>query len=296
MRKCFPPTVAVVLAALLTVPRSAGEERRDTGPVTKGLRVFSCGHSFHVFMPGILTEMARSAGLKDHTMAGLSSIGGSRVIQHWDIPMAKNRARTALREGRVDVLTLSPIYPPDAGIDNFARLAFEHNPNIRVTVQVSWLPWDLYDPTFKIRPRKVDHDAPSIEELRKRHEPYFRSLDEYVRKLNKQLGKPVLFIAPVGQAVLALRAKIVAGKAPGLTKQSDLFTDAIGHARPPLQALIGYCYFALIYRRSPVGLPMPSVLSKARKPEWDDRLNRLLQELAWEAVTQHPLSGVSKGS
>ena len=110
--------------------------------------------------------------------------------------------------------------------------------------------------------------------------------------LNKKLGKQVVFVVPSGQAVLALREKIAAGEAPGLVKQSDLFSDKLGHPRPPLQALAAYCQFAVIYRTNPVGLPLPNVLSEAKKPEWDSKLNRLLQELAWDAVTHHPLSGV----
>ena len=92
--------------------------------------------------------------------------------------------------------------------------------------------------------------------------------------------------------MIALREKIIAGQAPGLKTQEDLFTDPIGHAQPPLQALVAYCHFAVIYRRSPVGLPMPAVLARANNPAWDQNLNRLLQELAWDAVTHHPLSGV----
>ena len=55
--------------------------------------------------------------------------------------------------------------------------------------------------------------------------------------------------------------------------------------------LVGYVYYATIYRRSPVGLPVPKVLKDAKNPE-AEALNRLLQELAWEAATSHPLSGV----
>jgi len=36
---------------------------------------------------------------------------------------------------QVDVLTLSPIFLPDPGIENFTKLALEHNPDIRVIVQ-----------------------------------------------------------------------------------------------------------------------------------------------------------------
>ena len=35
-----------------------------------------------------------------------------------------------------------------------------------------------------------------------------------------------------------------------------------------------------------------SVIGKDRMPAWDDKLNHLLQELAWDAVTKHAMSGV----
>jgi hypothetical protein len=288
--RLWPLTFALFAAVLVLAPAQGGEKKAKDPP--KGLRVFTCGHSFHVFLPGILSDMAKGAGIKDHTRAGLSSIGGSRVIQHWNVPDEKNKAKAALRDGKVDVLTLSPIYLPDDGIDKFVQLAVENNPNVRVTVQEFWLPFDLYDPTFKIRPKEVDHNALTVDELRKLHEPYFKSMDKHVRELNKKHGKQVVFVVPVGQAVLALREKIVAGKAPGLKAQADLFTDAIGHAKAPLMALASYCHYAVIYRRSPVGLPVPAVLGKAGKSEEGEQLNRLLQELAWQAVTRHPLSGV----
>lgn len=106
----------------------------------KGQRVFSCGHSFHYFMPPILTDMAKSAGIKDHQFVGLSAIGGSRVIQHWAVPDNKNKSKEALKSGNVDVLTLAPIHLPVDGIEKYAQLAMEHNPSIRVTVQEFWLP------------------------------------------------------------------------------------------------------------------------------------------------------------
>jgi hypothetical protein len=284
-----------LIAVALLLPLISRAEDKPTAklapPITKGQRVFSCGHSFHVFVPNILRDMAQGAEIKDHTQLGLSSIGGSRVIQHWDVAEGKNKAKEALATGKVDVLTLSPIHLPDDGIEKFTKLALEHNPDIHVTVQEFWLPFDIYDITFKQRPKAVDHNAPTVEELRKLHAPYFQSMDDHVRELNKKFGKRVLYVVPVGQAVIALREKIIKGEAPGLAKQDDLFTDPIGHAKAPLQALVAYCHFAVIYRRTPVGLPMPAVLDKAKT---DPKLNRLLQELAWDAAVKHPLSGLTE--
>jgi hypothetical protein len=203
------------------------------------------------------------------------------------VPDDKNKAKELLKAGKVDVLTLAPIYLPDEGIENFVKLAVENNPKVRVMVQEFWLPYDEYDTKTPLKGRKVDHDAPTGKELRERHAPYFQSIDDHVRELNKTVGKGQVYVVPVGQAVIALREKIIAGEAPGLKAQSDLFTDAIGHVKGPVMALNTYCHYAVIYRKSPVGLPMPAVLKGS-----DEKLNRLLQELAWDAVTHHPLSGV----
>ncbi|MBI3987616.1 MAG: hypothetical protein HY343_11880 [Lentisphaerae bacterium] len=263
------------------------------GPVAEGQRVFTCGHSFHVFSVAILTDMAKAAGITNHVVVGVSSIGGSRVIQHWKVPENGNRAKTALRSGKVDVLTLSPIWLPDEGIGNFVKLAVEHNPNVRVTVQAYWLPNDTYEPIYPLQTgRKVDHNATDLAVLRQQHERYFHDVDEYVRDVNKQLGKPSVLIVPAGQAVLALRDRIADGQAFGLKTQAELFSDSWGHPMAPVQVLATYCHFAVIYRRSPVGLPLPHVMAASKNPNWDDKLNRLLQELAWEAVTHHSLSGV----
>jgi hypothetical protein len=57
--------------------------------------------------------------------------------------------------------------------------------------------------------------------------------------------------------------------------------------------MMGYCHYAVIYRKSPVGLPVPKELAGAKQSA---ELNRLLQVLVWNAVTHHPLSGVTADS
>src|SRR6476620_1276452 len=83
---------------------------------------------------------------------------------------------------------------------------------------------------------------------------YFKNAADQVQAINKRHGKQVVLIVPVAQAVIALREKIAGGEAAGLKSQDDLFSDSIGHARPPIELLNAYCHFAVVYRRSPVGL------------------------------------------
>jgi hypothetical protein len=261
--------------------------------ISQGQRIFYTGHSFHVFIPPIMKNLAEAAGIRGQEDLGLSSIGGSRVIQHWDVPEATNQAKAALRTGNVDVLTLAPIFMPDDGIEKFATLAVEKNPKIRITVQLDWMWRDTVEPITELRtPRTWDYDAITGKELREIHAPVFKSIEDQVAVVNKKFDRTVLFIVPAGQAVIALRERILAGKGGGLKTQTELFRDRVGHPDIPLQVLVAYCHYAVIYRRSPVGLPLPEILASAKKPGCDKETDLILQEVAWEAVTQHPQSGV----
>ena len=64
-----------------------------------------------------------------------------------------------------------------------------------------------------------------------------------------------------------------------------------GRVRRALEHVVLAVCFAALYRRSPVGLPVPGQLAKLPEAE---KLNRLLQEIAWQAVRAHPLGGVAK--
>src|SRR4051812_9181473 len=90
------PVLGWLIAASLPPARVAGQEKkvdRPAEPIKKGQRVFTCGHSFHVWVPGILEDLAKKAEIPGHTRVGLSSIGGSRVIQHWNVADEKNKAK-----------------------------------------------------------------------------------------------------------------------------------------------------------------------------------------------------------
>jgi hypothetical protein len=254
----------------------------QTAPVPKGLKVLTSGHSMHVWVGKWLRDVALSAGIKDHEFKAY----------WWSAP----EVREALKEGKMDVLTLAVYKSPD-GIEKIAEMGLAANPNLRVTIQEMWSPADGSWPGDPKNPWHTsigDFDKMTIDLLRKIHEPYIKKFDDAVEAANKKLGKQVVFVVPVAQAVMALREKIIAGQAPGIEKQSDLFADGGGHPKPVLQALTAYCHYAVIYHRNPVGLPVLDEMKMPRVAEKDiAALNRLLQEIAWDAVIHHPLSGVT---
>ena len=259
-----------------------------------GLRIVTAGHSLHWYVPDILTELALAYGIEGHEKAGVQSLGVARTIQHWEHNGGRNPVRQALEKGNVDLLTLSPIQFPDEGIDNFIKLGLEHNPNMKFTVQISWGGPDIdnQDFDFSALGRRPDREK-TPEQLIRLNEKNVKAGEEQAWKINEQYGRQVVFLVPTSQAQVALRTMIYNKEIPGLNRQAELFADNIGHPTPPLEALNAYLHFAVIYGCSPVGLPIPSVLKNARRPEWNDEgFNRALQELAWKTVINYPPSGV----
>ena len=276
------------LAAAL-LPATAAD-KKEAPP--KGQRVFYAAHSLMWYVPKPLGEMAEADGIKDHKLAGTQQLGASRTLQHWEVPEDRNKAKQALTMGDVDVFVMSPIQFPDAGIDKFVKLGLEHNPDMRFVVQISWGGWDIDNQDFpKGATNKVDREK-TPEQLKKLYERNIKAAEEQADAINKKAGKRVLYLVPSAQAVVTLRTKIANKELPGLSSQGELFRDPISHPAPPLEALNTYLHYAVIYGKSPVGLPLPSLLKNAKREAWDEKFNRTLQEIAWKTVSNYSYSGV----
>ena len=276
---------SVAVLMLLGIGQALAEDVKPPA----GQRLFYTGHSFHMFVPPLVEQLVKSAGIQGHKQVGAQGIGGSRVIQHWDLADDKNKAKDALKSGEVDVFTMAAhVMIPDDGITKFTELGLKHNPNLRLLVQASWFPFDVPSGPGRITDNAQRDDA-KIPDLQAAIDGWRTKLEAQVDDLNKQHGQRAVFIVPVGDAVVKLRAMIVAGKFPGITQQSKLFRDPIGHGQGHEMALAAYCNFAAIYRISPVGL-------KLAERGVDDEQHAILQRLAWETVSKYPHAGVSTKS
>jgi hypothetical protein len=280
-------------------PAQAGEK-------PAGQRVFYASHSLMWDMPPVLAQQVEAYGIKGHTIVGHQRIGISRTMQHWNMADAKNEAKKALNEGKVDVFVTSCLVHPDEGITNFVKLGLEHNPNMKFLMQISWPGLGYTDnEQFNAKDGKggfgkggfrtpADNKPP--EELAKIDAIDIKNAEEQAKKLNEQFGKgkTVVYLVPTAQAHNALRALIFKKEMPGMTDQQEVFIDTIGHPTAPMVTLNAYLHFAVLYRQSPIGLPLPSYLKNAKKgPLGDEKMNRKLQELAWDLVTHYAPSGVT---
>jgi hypothetical protein len=254
----------------------AGEGDSDSA----GVRVFYTGHSFHMFVPSRIEQLVKSAGIEGHKLVGTQGIGGSRVIQHWDLVREKNKAIHALESGQVDVFTMAAhLEVPDPGIDHFTELGLKHNRQIRMLVQASWMLFDQSTTGKRIRANEERNDI-DLDDLETATTTWRKKLETQADRLNSTHGRRAVFIVPVGDAVNRLRRLIVAGNYPNVTQQSELFRDPIGHGLGQVQALAAYCNFVAIYSKNPEGLQL-------NEPGVNESQHAILQRIAWETVSQY---------
>jgi hypothetical protein len=254
----------------------------------------------------LLTKLTNEAGLTGQEFLAVQMIGGSTPKQHWDQcggDEAKNIAKAALvaNGDKVDVFTMSPnAIMPEEGIDHFGDFVIAHNKNARIMVQNSWSAYDGHGSTpavggagggdFKNADRdNVDEKTVDgwITSLHAKG-GYLDKMRQQLDGIDKRAGHQITYVVPSGDAVYELRKLVIEGKVPGVAKQSDMHRDPIGHPTTPTAHLVGYVWFTAMYRKSPVGL---QALVDKNDPTSAGR-EKLLQQIAWNAVVAEPKSGV----
>jgi len=302
----------LAVAALLAASAPAHAQQYAAPPITQGQKYFMATHSFNVFIGpnsragdvGPLAKLAQEAQLEGHENLGVQMIGGSTPMQHWnqgDGDDRENLAKVALRKGGVDVFTMSPnATMPEEGIDLFGDLMIETNPNGRILLQHSWSAWDGTGTTPSVGGTgspdfsREDHDLATYETIQgwidaaHAEGGYLDRMRHQLQGINERAGREMAFVVPSADAVYRLRQEVILGRIPGVEKQSELFRDAMGHPATPIVNLVTYVWFTTMYRQPASGL---TALVDPNDPTSPER-ERLLQQIAWEAVASEPMSGL----
>lgn len=308
-------SVCARLAAMLALAfiLSGGSlAQTSDAPVADGQTIVMTTHSFAVFIgpeqadprrvdafrsPGLLASLAAERGKQGHETLAMQMIGGSSPMQHWlhgGRNDAKHPIRSVLARGGVDVFIMTPGGRlPEEGIDLFGDFVARTNPQARVMVQASWAGFDGQGASGAFA--NADRDQTTSEQLAAwiagedgRGDAYLPRLRKQLEGIDTRAGREITFVVPAGAAVYALRQHVLAGDVPGVTKQSQLFTDAIGHPARATAHLVTYVWYAAMYRESPVGL---QALVNPRDPASAAR-EKILQQIAWNALVSEPKSGV----
>lgn len=267
-------------------------------PVEAPLTVFHLGHSLvGRDMPALLAQM-----VPGHDYA--SQLGwGATMKGHWDgeVPGFDEEnahprfepAKSALESGRFDTLVLTEMVEIKDAIAYFdsgeylarwARLARTANPDIRIYLYETW--HNLDDPAGWLD--RIDNDLGLYWE------------GTLLRQAMAEEGVGTVYVIPGGQVMAAIVREIDAGRVPGMTRREDLF--AIGddgkqdtiHLNDKGTYLMSLTHYAVLYGRSPVGLPRDLLRADgtpadAPTPE----AARVMQEVVWRVVTGYGPTGVA---
>lgn len=266
---------------LLVVPRDTfGNEapvnKTDHSVCPKGLRVQFDGNSWFNFVPAVVAEMAKEAGIEH-----MGNLNGNLE------PLAT---------GNIDLYAYGVHWWSSEGVlqkvAQAAATGLKVNPGFRVYCHAAWLVGDGGSNWTKMT--VDDYNTPNLDQVQAALDKVRQSVEAEVDKMNQKLGKRVVFVVPVGDATIQLRKMVVAGKFPGVTKQSELWNDAMPHPGTHVRALSGYCHFAAIYQTSPVGLKNNNfrLLGKDAAPITTEQ-HAILQKIAWDVVSQYPYAGIA---
>jgi hypothetical protein len=122
---------------------------------------------------------------------------------------------------------------------------------------------------------------------------------ELVGTLNEKYPGKV-FVLPTNDAMVLAVQYYHRGELPGVEgihtfvggKERSLWRDRLGHLGPGFGNLEGYVFYAAMYGRSP-----ELIQGDIRFPGTADypsrELDRVFRKIAWQAVANHPLSGVT---
>lgn len=293
----------IVLVWRMTTPRAlspaefAGRYMQSLPPPAGPLATYHLGHSLvGRDMPAMLAQLAGH----DHA----SQLGwGATLKGHWegDVPgMVEENAHPRFRpadqaadSGDYPVAVLTEMvelrdavrfFDSPRYLANWVRRFRAARPDARIYLYETWHP--LNDPEGWLN--RLDADLPRLWEA------------EVLRPAMAEAGVGTIHVIPGGQVMAAAVRTIEAGQVPGLSRREDLFATGPGGAPDQIHFndagayLMALTHFAVIYHRSPEGLPhalmrADGTPATALTPE----AALTLQRIVWKVVTGYAATGVA---
>ncbi len=272
-------------------------------PQDGSLRVVATGHSF--MAPGFKTFplIAKAAGLQQpplvtHTGGGMT--GSARykweqengIFQFDRKPIPK--LLSSISNAQWDAMMWGPYYNDRPKYYScWIDFCLKHNPDMKFYLSDAW----PQIAQFGGIPKTEDEMTTEVfQRIGKEKRDLYGKL---ISTLNKSYPGKV-FILPTCDAMVLAVERYRQGELPGVEgihtlvgkKGRSLWRDHIGHLGPGFDRLEGYVFYATMYGRSPE-LIKGDVKFAGKTADYPSRdLDRVFRKIAWQAVTNNPLSGV----
>ena len=262
-------------------------------PPAAPLKTYHLGHSLvGRDMPAMLAQLA------GHDYA--SQLGwGASLQQHWngDVPgMAEENSHPAYRaaiaavkRGGYDALVFTEMvelrdairwHDSADALADWTATARKAAPAARLYLYETWHRLD--DPAGWLA--RLDADLPALWEA------------QLLRPAMARVGVGTIYLIPGGQVMAAAARVIETGAVPGLTSRHDLFApgDPI-HFNDLGAYLMALTHYAVLYHRSPEGLPHQLARADGRVAQaMTPQAAQILQQVVWQVVTRYPATGVAQ--
>lgn len=263
------------------------------------LNVYHLGHSLvGREMPAMLAQLV--AGHRHASQLGW----GASLRQHWlgrdEIPgydtenahPAFADAKQAIGGGDHDAVVLTEMVELKDAIKwhssshylaEWARLARQGRPDQRLYLYETWHRLD--DPAGWLE--RIDSDAGAL----------WR--DELLRRAMSDPAVGTIYRIPGGPALAAVVRAAEAGEIAGLEAREALFARAEDGSQDMIHVsdlgsyVIALTHYAVLYHRSPEGLPHRLQRADGSMAEaFSDEAARTIQRIVWEVVRHDPFTGV----
>lgn len=258
-------------------------------PKGNGLRLIMLGNSWTRPAVETLPQIAAAAGLDGHR-ARACTPGSQRghADPLFNSPEARNNIFPAINTGQWDAMTILSRWKDKP--EHFAQwidLGLKANSNMKFYIQTGWAP--LSKGSVK-SPQDAKVVIAQLEADLANQKMEYKANYEALQV--KYKGK--VYMIPCGDAVLEMVRLYYDGKLPGVDCLSEkivggkkgVFMDE-GHLGNDLHYLLGYLFYATLYRVSPEEIK--NFTPKDINPE----LDQIMRRVAWQAVINSPYSGVS---
>ncbi|MHC4997260.1 MAG: hypothetical protein ACYTGQ_19675 [Planctomycetota bacterium] len=272
-------------------------------PTDGSLRIVGTGHSF--MRPGYTTFpiITKAAGLQQpplftHTGGGMTGSARYKWEQENGIfefdrkPTPKLLASIANAEW--DAMMWGPyFYDRPEYYACWIDFCLKYNPDMRFYLADVWPQIDQLDSL------PTSEDELTAEVITRMGREKRETHIAIVNQLNRDYDDRV-FILPVGDAMVLAAQHYLRGQLPGVEglhafigkKERSLWRDRLGHLGPGFGNLEGYVFYATLYGRSPE-LINDHALFDDPSGYPSRRLDKVFRKIAWQAVLNHELSGVT---
>ncbi len=276
-------------------------------PTDGGMRIVGVGHSFMAPAYKTLPLICEAAGIEQplclHTGGGVT--GSARykweqengIFQFDRKPLPKLLA--AIANANWEAMLWGGYYNDRPEFYTcWIEFCTRHHPDMKFYLSDTWPQLYQIEELFGMtaNPKSESfftHEV--LDRLAKDKRDQFASIVVAARKKTTDN----VFIVPTADAMTQAAKLCVDGKLPGVEsvhsvvggKPRAIWRDQTGHLGPGFDRLEGYVFYATLYGQSPEHIKTPINFSDDVGYPGDD-LDKIFRRIAWEAVVNHPLSGV----